>query len=175
VSRMESTRAREVESIEVLASVREDAEGLIRKVTLLEGEHAEACQAWDVAEEKFYSLSDASADGVQRLVVSEMERQEQVEELSLLQAWGAELCLTIIGPSQVRSHLSTRMWVTALLHARMVRELTALRAAVSSTVELVLGCLPDETSRVEIKNEMTAKFWRLEKLWSWLEGAGAKI
>jgi hypothetical protein len=40
----------------------------------------------------------------------------------------------------------------------VVGELTALRAAVSSTVELVLGCLTDETSQVEVMNELTAKF-----------------
>jgi hypothetical protein len=42
-------------------------------------------------------------------MVSEMERLEQFEELSLLQAWGTKLCLTIIGPSQVKSTLPTRM------------------------------------------------------------------
>jgi hypothetical protein len=42
---MEPTRAWEVEHATVLASVREDAEGLIHKVTLLEGEHVESCQA----------------------------------------------------------------------------------------------------------------------------------
>jgi hypothetical protein len=40
--------------------------------------------AREVAEDKFCSLSDASADGARRLVVSEMERREQFEELSLL-------------------------------------------------------------------------------------------
>jgi hypothetical protein len=52
-----------------------------------------------VAEEKFRSLSDASANGAQWLIVFEMELQEQFEELFLLRSWGAELCLTIIGPS----------------------------------------------------------------------------
>jgi hypothetical protein len=36
-----SSRAWEMESVVVLASVREDAEGLVRKVALLEGELAE--------------------------------------------------------------------------------------------------------------------------------------
>jgi hypothetical protein len=49
----------------------------------------------------------------------------------------------------VRSHLSARM---------LAEELAALRAAVSSTAELVLGCSHGETSRVEIMNELTAKF-----------------
>jgi hypothetical protein len=44
----------------------------------------EVLQALEVAEEKFYSLIDTSADVAQRLVVSEMEHQEQFEELSPL-------------------------------------------------------------------------------------------
>jgi hypothetical protein len=39
-----------------------------------------------------------------------------------------------------------------------VEALAALRAVVSSTVELVLGCSPSETSRVEDANELVAKF-----------------
>jgi hypothetical protein len=50
-----------------------------------------------------------------------------------------------------------------------------LQAVVSSTIELVLGRLIDETSWVEIMNELTAKFWRLEELCSWLEGPRARI
>jgi hypothetical protein len=142
----------------MLASIWEDAEGLARKVALLEGELAEAHRAWEVAEEKFRSLSGMSAEGAWRLVVSEMERREQFEELSLLWAWGTELCLTIIRSSQMKSPLSVRMHVAALCHAGVVGELTALWAAVSSTVELVLGCLTDETSQVEVMNKLTAKF-----------------
>jgi hypothetical protein len=63
VSRAESTRAREVENVVVHATIWEDAEGHICKVTLLKGEHAKACQAQEVAEDKFRSLFDASADG----------------------------------------------------------------------------------------------------------------
>jgi hypothetical protein len=74
VSPMELTRAWEVEDAAALASVHEDAEGLGRKVALLEGELAEARWAREVAEEKFHSLPDASADGEQWLVVFEMER-----------------------------------------------------------------------------------------------------
>jgi hypothetical protein len=118
----------------------------------------EACQAWEVAEQKYRNLSDASADGARWLVISEMERREQFGKLSLLWAWGAELCLAIVGPSQVRSHLLARMRVAALHHTKMVGELTALWAAVSSAAELVVGCSPNETSWVEVMNELVAKF-----------------
>jgi hypothetical protein len=48
---MEPTRAQEVENVPALASVREDAEGLIGKVALLEGELVKVHQAQEVAEE----------------------------------------------------------------------------------------------------------------------------
>jgi hypothetical protein len=83
-SPIELTQAREVEDAVALASAREDAEDLVQKVTLPEGELVEVLQALEVAEEKFYSLIDTSADVAQRLVVSEMEHQEQFEELSPL-------------------------------------------------------------------------------------------
>jgi hypothetical protein len=57
----------------------------------------EAHWAQEVVEEKIYMLSNAVADGVWRLVVSEREHQEKFEELSLLRAWGSELCLAIVG------------------------------------------------------------------------------
>jgi hypothetical protein len=63
VSQTELTQAWEMENVMVLASVWEDAEGLVRKVALLEGEHAKACRTQEVAEEKFCRLSGASADG----------------------------------------------------------------------------------------------------------------
>jgi hypothetical protein len=43
VSQTESTRAWELENVMVHAPVREGAKGLIRKVSLLEGELAEVC------------------------------------------------------------------------------------------------------------------------------------
>jgi hypothetical protein len=77
-------------------------------------------------------------------VVSETEHREQFREISFLRAWGAELCLTIVGLSAVKSPLMAWMRVTALHRARVVEELTVLRAAVSSATELVLGCSPGE-------------------------------
>jgi hypothetical protein len=64
VLQVELTRAWEVENTTALASAREDAEGLVRKVTLLKGELTELHRAWEVVEEKFHSLSNVSADSV---------------------------------------------------------------------------------------------------------------
>jgi hypothetical protein len=74
---MELTRVWEVEDVAALVSAHEDTEGLVRKVTLLKGELAEVRQTHEVVEEKFCNLSVALADGVRRLLVSEMERREQ--------------------------------------------------------------------------------------------------
>jgi hypothetical protein len=104
-----------------------------------------------------------------------MERWEQFEELSLLWAWDAELFLTIASPSQVRSHLSARMQATALRHNEMVGELTVLWAAVSSAVKLMLGRSPNETSWVDVTNELVAKFRWLEELCLQLKGPGTRI
>jgi hypothetical protein len=128
-----------------------------------------------VTEEKFHSLFDTSTDGARQLVVSEMECREQFEELSLLRASCANLCLAIVGPSQVRSHLSVRMRATSLRHTEMADELTTLLALVSSTAKLGLGCSPNETSRVEVTNELVTKFQRREELCSWIEGPGVRI
>jgi hypothetical protein len=57
----------------------------------------------------------------------------------------------------------------------MARELAALRATVSSVVELLLGRSHNETTRVEVTNKLVAKFWRWEELCSRLEGSGVRI
>jgi septal ring factor EnvC (AmiA/AmiB activator) len=106
LSQDELTSVREDENADALASAREDTKGLAPMVTLLEAELVDVHQAREVAEEKFRSFSHALADGEQRLVASEKEHQEQFKELFLLWAWGAELCLATIGPSQVMNHLS---------------------------------------------------------------------
>jgi hypothetical protein len=61
-----------------------------------------------------------------------------------------------------------RMQASALHHTGVVGELTVLRVAMSSTVELVLGRSPGQTSRVEVVSKLTAKFRKLEELCSWL-------
>jgi hypothetical protein len=50
------------------------------------------------------------------------------------------------------------MWITALHHTEMAGELVALRAAVSYAVEFALGRSPDETFRVEVVDDLVAKF-----------------
>jgi hypothetical protein len=47
----------EVQNAMALASAREDAEGLVRKIALLEGEFAEERRARELAEENFCGLS----------------------------------------------------------------------------------------------------------------------
>jgi hypothetical protein len=175
VSPTELTRVREVEDATTLASAHEDAKSLVQKVTLLEGELAEAHQAQEVTEEKFHRLYDVSADGAQWLVVSEMERQEHFEELSLLRARGAELCLAIIDPSRVRNHLLEMMQATAICHIEMAEELAALQTAVTSATELMLGRSPDENFWVEIVDELIAQSHKLEELCLWLEWPDTKI
>jgi hypothetical protein len=53
VSQMESSPAWEMENVVVLASVREDAEGLIHKVALLKGDLVEAHRAWGWLKRRF--------------------------------------------------------------------------------------------------------------------------
>jgi hypothetical protein len=54
----------EVESAMALASVREEAKGLVRKITLLEGDLAEAPRAREVVEENSHGLSDTAVGDV---------------------------------------------------------------------------------------------------------------
>jgi hypothetical protein len=69
VSRMEA------ENTAVLAFARKDAEGIVRKIALLEDE---------LVVENSYGLSDMVADAERRWEVSEMEHREQFGELTLL-------------------------------------------------------------------------------------------
>jgi hypothetical protein len=68
-----------------------------------------------------------------------------------------------------------KIWAAALRHAGVVQELTALRAAMSSTAELVLGRSLGKTSWVEVMNELTTKLQGMEELCLRLEGPGARI
>jgi hypothetical protein len=62
-----------------------------------------------------------------------------------------------------------------LCHTEVDGELSTLWAAVSSTVELVLGRSPDETFQVEVMDELVAEFQRLEELYSQLEWPATRI
>jgi hypothetical protein len=75
----------------------------------------------------------------------------------------------------VRNHLPGRMRAATLHHTEMVRELTALEAAVSPTSESVLGRSHDETFPVEVVDELVAEFQKLEELCSRLEWPSASF
>jgi hypothetical protein len=135
----------EMENIVMLASAHEGAEGLVRKIALLEGELAEACWARDVVGEKSCVLFDAVADAKHRWKVYEKGHREHFEELTLLQTRGFKLCFAIVDPPQVRNHLLEGVQIAALRPTEMVRELATLRSTVSSAVEMALECSSDET------------------------------
>jgi hypothetical protein len=77
----------EVQSAAALASAREDAEDLARKIALLEGELVEARQAREVVEENSRGLSDVVWEE------SEREHQEQFEEVTSFYRSGAPSCV----------------------------------------------------------------------------------
>jgi hypothetical protein len=134
----------EAENIMVWVSAHEDVEGLVQKITLLEGELAEACRG----------LSDAAGSVEHQWEVSKRECEEHFEEVTLLHTRGSELCPAIVGPPRVRNHLSEAIQIAALHHTMMAEMLAVLRAVVSSTLELVLRHSPDETFWVEVMGEL---------------------
>jgi hypothetical protein len=78
-------------------------------------------------------------------------------------------------PHGVRHHLSEGMWLAVLCHTEMVRELAALRVAVSSTSASVLWRSPNDTFRVEVVGELVAKYQKLEDCRAWLERSVARM
>jgi hypothetical protein len=72
---------------------------------------------------------------------------------------GSELCQAIVDPPKVRSHLLEGMQMTALRHT----EIAVLRAAVSSTMQSVLGRSPTEACQVDVVDELLAAFWEQEE------------
>jgi hypothetical protein len=86
----------------------------------------EACQAQDTANEKSRGLSGLAADAEWRREESKRGCQDRVQELTLLQTQGSELCQVIVGPPRTRSHLSKGMRVTALHHTDMAEQLASL-------------------------------------------------
>jgi hypothetical protein len=148
----------EVEKSVALASAHEDVEGLVWKIVFLECQLAEERRAREVAEENSRNMSEAAADAKHRWEVSERERQEQFEELTLLQTQGFELCHAIVGPLRVRNQLSKRMRLVALHHTELDGEIAVLRAVMSSATESVLGHSPNEIFQVEVVDELVAEF-----------------
>jgi hypothetical protein len=126
-----------VEIATVLASACEDAEGLARKVALLEDELVVEHRAWEMLEK---------------------EHRAHFEDLTLLQTWGSDLCHAIIGPPWVKHHLSEGMWLAALRHTEMAGELATFRAAVFSTTESMLGRSPSNTAHTKVVGELVIKF-----------------
>jgi hypothetical protein len=103
----------EVEHLTTLASACTDTEGIMWRISLLEG--------------------------------------ELVEELTLLQTRGSELCHAIVDTPRAR-HLSKGMQHIALQHTEVDQELATFQAVVSSAVKSVLGHLPGNTACVELVN-----------------------
>jgi hypothetical protein len=97
-----------------------------------------------------------------------VEHRSHIEELSLLQTWGSEMCHAIIGPAQAK-HMFEGMWLSALYHTEMVGELITFRAAVSSITELVVGRSLGNTAHVVVVGELLAKFQKVEDRRSQLE------
>jgi hypothetical protein len=126
----------EAENSAVLSSARADAEGLTRKIILLEDEHVEEHRAHEA---------------------SERENQERFEELTLLQTRGSELCLANIGLPWARD-MSEGMRLATLRHTEMVGELATFRAMVSSVMDLVLGHSPSNTACAEVVGELATEF-----------------
>jgi hypothetical protein len=65
----------EAESTMALASAHEEAEGLVRRIALLEGGLVEARRAWEMAEKNSQGLSNAEADD--ECWWKEIERESQ--------------------------------------------------------------------------------------------------
>jgi hypothetical protein len=74
-----------------------------------------------------------------------------------LQTQGSELCLAIVNPPRVRSHVSEGMQIAALCCTMMVKELTALWPAVSSTTEFTHGRSPNEAFWMEVVDELVVE------------------
>jgi hypothetical protein len=134
---LERVSRAKVENAMALASTREDVEGFVQKITLLEDDLVAERQAREV---------------------SKREHRGQFEEHTLLQTWGSELCNAIIGPSQVRRNLSEGMRLAPLRHIEMAGELVALQVVVSSIANSVLGRSPGDTFCVEVVGELATEF-----------------
>jgi hypothetical protein len=55
------------------------------------------------------------------------------------------------------------MWIAALFHIEMAKELAALQVAMSSAVKFMLRRSPNETFQVEVMDELVTEFRRQEE------------
>jgi hypothetical protein len=67
------------------------------------------------------------------------------------------------------------MWLVALHHTEIGRELAVLRVVVSFATESVLGCLPSDTFHVEVVGELAAEFQKMEDQCYQIEQPTARI
>jgi hypothetical protein len=58
----------------------------------------------------------------------------------------------------VRGHLSEGMWIATVHHTKMAEQLTMLRVAVSSAAQSVLKRSTTKAIRVDVVDELVAKF-----------------
>jgi chromosome segregation ATPase len=82
----------EVESTASLASARREAEGFTQRVAILVGELVDACQARDTTQAIIQDLSDKAPNIDRQQEEAERKCRELVQELTLLQTRGSELC-----------------------------------------------------------------------------------
>jgi hypothetical protein len=94
-----ATRAEKMaqEGVVLLAIVCSEADEAAQRVFVLEGELMAACQAQDVAEGKFLSLSAQVAVAEWQRVAAEEQCEHLVHELTFSSLRGSELCMTITG------------------------------------------------------------------------------
>jgi hypothetical protein len=64
----------------------------------------------------------------------------------------------LAGPPRVRNHQSEGMRLAALCHTKMADEVAALRAAVSSAMESMLGHSPNEIFCEEVVGVLVDEF-----------------
>jgi hypothetical protein len=55
------------------------------------------------------------------------------------------------------------MWIAALFHIEMAKELATLQVAMSSAVKFMLRRSPNETFQVEVMDELVTEFRRQEE------------
>jgi hypothetical protein len=67
------------------------------------------------------------------------------------------------------------MWITALCHSEMAKQLAVHWAAMSSTAEFMLRRLLTEAFQVEVVEEQVAEFQKQEKRCSCLERPGMRV